>query len=94
MKTHSVGLLAAALLLTSCSGTGDGNASKQVAGVIDRFEVVSSADAYGGAMSAGAAGPYTVITGIAHGKLDPAHPDNAGIVDLKAAPQDADGKVA
>ena len=64
------------------------------AGIIDRFEVVSSVDAYGGATPAGAAGPYTVITGIVHGRLAPTHADNAGIVDLDNAPRDAKGYVA
>ncbi len=63
------------------------------AGVIDRFEVVSSVDAYGGATPAGAAGPYVVISGIVHGRLSPTHADNAGIVDIENAPRDADGYV-
>jgi hypothetical protein len=61
--------------------------------VIDRFEVLSSVDAYSGATPGGAAGPYTVVTGIVHGKLDPNHADNADIVDLKLAPVGADGLV-
>ncbi len=65
----------------------------QAAGIIDRFEVVSSADAYGGATPSGAAGPYTVITGIVHGRLLPTHADNAGIVDIGGAPVDAGGYV-
>jgi hypothetical protein len=63
------------------------------AGIVDRFEVVSTVDAYGGATPAGAAGPYSVVTGIVHGRLLPTHPDNAGIVDLDRAPTDADGYV-
>lgn len=63
------------------------------AGVVDRFEVVATQEAYRGATPAGAAGPYVVITAIAHGRLDPAHPDNAAIVDLALAPRDADGWV-
>jgi hypothetical protein len=66
---------------------------QRVAGVVDRFEVVSTVDAWGGATPAGAAGPYTVVTGIVHGRLLPTHPDNAGIVDLAGAPRDADGYV-
>jgi hypothetical protein len=66
---------------------------QRVAGVVDRFEVVSTVDAWGGATPAGAAGPYTVVTGIVHGRLLPTHPDNAGIVDLASAPRDADGYV-
>ncbi|KQP49599.1 alpha/beta hydrolase domain-containing protein [Pseudorhodoferax sp. Leaf274] len=85
-------LAAAPWLLLGC---GSNPQPHQVwrAGQVDRFEVVSTADAYNGATPAGAAGPYTVVTGIVHGKLDPRHPDNAGIVDLDKAPMDADGKV-
>ncbi|WP_077037913.1 alpha/beta hydrolase domain-containing protein [Pelomonas sp. KK5] len=64
------------------------------AGFVDRFEVVSSVDAYNGATPSGAAGPYVVVTGIVHGKLDPRHPDNAGIADIDKAAVDADGYVA
>lgn len=63
------------------------------AGVVDRFEIVSTQDAYNGATPAGAAGPYVVITAVVHGRLDPAHPDNADVVDLALAPRDADGWV-
>jgi hypothetical protein len=66
---------------------------QRVAGMVDRFEVVSTVDAWGGATPAGAAGPYTVVTGVVHGRLLPTHPDNAGIVDLASAPRDADGYV-
>ena len=55
--------------------------------------MLSSVDAYGGATPAGAAGPYTVITGVVHGRLLPAHPDNAGIVDIANVPKDADGYI-
>ena len=65
----------------------------RAAGVIDRFEVLSSSDAYNGATPAGAAGPYTVITGIVHGRLLPSHPDNAGIVDIANVPKHADGYI-
>ena len=68
-------------------------AQQRMAGMVDRFEVVSTVDAWGGATPAGAAGPYTVVTGIVHGRLLPTHPDNAGIVDLASAPRDADGYV-
>ena len=65
----------------------------RAAGIIDRFEVQSTVDAYGGATPAGAAGPYTVISGVVHGRLLPGHADNAGIVDLANVPKDADGYV-
>ena len=95
----------AVALLTACavnprpnlqmlsSTTPSAAAQSRVAGLVDRFEVVSSVDAYGGATPAGAAGPYTVISGIVHGRLLPTHADNAGIVDLDRAPRDADGYV-
>ena len=88
---HLLSVIAAAALLSACGS--DDNNNSMPAGVVDQLEVVSSVDAYGGATPAGAAGPYTVITGIVHGKLDPSHPDNAGIVDLGNAPRDADGFV-
>jgi hypothetical protein len=62
------------------------------AGRIVRLEILSTHDAYGGA-SFGTVGPYEVITGIVHGELDPNNPANAGIVDLKLAPRNADGFV-
>ena len=89
---YLISLLAAAALLSACGGDDDTPATP--AGVIDHFEVVSTADAYGGATPAGAAGPYSVITGIVHGKLNPLHPDNAGIADIANARTDAEGYVA
>ena len=81
-------------LLAGCSGGGNSTASGPTpAGTVDQFQVVSSVDAFGGATPAGAAGPYVVISGIVHGKLDPKNPDNAGIVDLAGAPVDSTGMV-
>lgn len=86
--------LGLASLLAGCFGGGSSTPTTvSPAGVIDQFQVVSTVDAYGGATPAGAAGPYEVITGIVHGKLDPKSPDNAGIVDLTNAPLDAKGYV-
>jgi hypothetical protein len=62
------------------------------AGYVDRLEILSTYDAYGGT-SFGNVGPYQVIVGVVHGKIDPNHPANAGIVDLKLAPRDANGLV-
>lgn len=87
-----IALAAVPLLLLGCGGNDDAPKARR-AGHVDRFEVVSTTDAYNGATPAGAAGPYTVVTGIVHGRLDPKHPDNAGIVDLDKAAIDADGKV-
>lgn len=61
-------------------------------GYVDQLEIVSTYPAYGGA-SFGTVGPYTVIVAIAHNKLDPDNPANAGIVDVKLAPRDAHGMV-
>src|SRR5215468_8857585 len=41
----------------------------------------------------GAAGSYVRIKGVARGMLDPAAPENAGIVDLDKAPRNAGGLV-
>ena len=85
----------ALLVLVSSVALADedgGDRDGQRAGYIDRLETVSTYDAYGGA-SFGEVGPYQVIVAIAHGKLDPRHPANAGIVDLKLAPRDGDGLV-
>lgn len=93
MKTI-ITLAATATMLWGCGGSSGGSTSSAPAGMVDQLQIVSTVDAYGGATPAGAAGPYTVITGIVHGKLNPNHPDNAGIVDLASAPVGADGYVA
>ena len=92
MKIALVGILCGAALLAGCS-RGD-SANNKSAGVIDRFEIISTVDAYNGATPPGAAGPYQVITGIVHGKIVAADAKNAGIVDLANAPVDADGYVS
>jgi len=92
MKLALVGTLCGAALLAGC-GRGSSADSKS-AGVIDRFEIVSTVDAYNGATPPGAAGPYQLITGIVHGKIVAADAKNAGIVDLANAPVDADGYVS
>jgi len=63
------------------------------AGFIKSFQVISTAPAFGGATPAGAPGPYEVITAVVHGALDPHAPLNAGVVNLKNAPVDAQGYV-
>ena len=98
---HLASLFTAVALLAACNDNSSPPPppppppppAPQAAGIVDRFEVVSSVDAYGGATPAGAAGPYTVITGIVHGRLLPSHADNAGIVDIASAPTDAGGYV-
>ena len=76
-------------------GTDGGVASVPPAskpGYVDRLELSAPTDAYGGA-TFGDAGAYEVIAGVVHGKLDPKHPANSGIVDLNLAPVGADGLV-
>jgi hypothetical protein len=63
------------------------------AGYIDRLEIRNRTDAFEG-RSFGSVGPYEYIAAVAHGKLDPMHPANAGIVDLDKAPRGEDGYVA
>jgi Alpha/beta hydrolase domain len=86
-------LVALALLATLSGAAGAGSAalaqnapgSRDAPG-IDWLEIKSIIDAYGGA-SFGAAGSYEYIAAVAHGRLDPKDPANAGIVDLDRAPR-------
>ncbi len=74
---------------TPDSGTPDAG---PVAGIIEQLQIVSTYPAYDGG-TFGTVGQYTVISGIVHGRLNPNHPANAGIVDLGLAPVDSDGMV-
>jgi len=77
---------------TPDSGTPDSGPGP-VAGLVDRLEIVATYDAYDGG-TFGTVGVYEVVTGIVHGKVNPTHPANAGIVDLSLAPVDpTDGMV-
>lgn len=87
--SHPFRWLMLALLLSPLAAFG---APGGKAGYIDRLEITATYDAYGGA-SFGDAGPYQVVAGIVHGKLDPANAANAGIVDIALAPRDARGLV-
>ena len=62
------------------------------AGYVDQLEIKGRYDAYNGQYF-GYVGPYEVVYGIVHGKLDPRNPSNAGIVDLTLAPKDSQGMV-
>jgi hypothetical protein len=62
-------------------------------GFVNRLEILKTYDAYGG-VSFGKTGAYEVIVGIVHGKLDPHHAANVGIVDIDLAPTDANGLVS
>lgn len=48
---------------------------------------------FAGGQSFGDVGPYDVLVGVARFAVDPDHPRNADVVDLKLAPRNADGKV-
>jgi alpha/beta hydrolase family protein len=61
-------------------------------GELVRWEIAKR-EPYAMGKPRGAAGPYEQWTGTVHFALDPAHPTNNQIVDLKLAPRDADGKV-
>ena len=54
---------------------------------------VTAIDNFADRFEFGAAGPYLRIRGVARGALDPAAPENAGIVDLDKAPRNAAGLV-
>ena len=59
---------------------------------VTRIEIASQAP-FAGGRSFGATGPYVRVIGRFHGELDPTHPSNRNIVDLRAAPRNARGKV-
>jgi len=60
--------------------------------MITAIEITARAPFVGGA-SFGATGAYERLDGVAIGELDPAHPGNAGIVNLDKAPRNARGNV-
>ena len=59
---------------------------------IVRIEVTSQAP-FAGGRSFGAAGPYLRVTGRFHGELDPTHPANRNIADIRQARRNARGNV-
>ena len=59
---------------------------------ITRLEVVSTAP-FAGGKAFGAAGSYVRVAGRFYGELDPTHPANRNIVDIRAAPRNRRGKV-
>src|SRR5258705_12230609 len=71
---------------------GHGDDRDRRAGYIDRLEIVSTYDAYGGG-SFRNVGPHPVIVAVAHGKLDPPHRAHAGVIDLGLSPRDEEGLV-
>jgi len=70
---------------------GDGPRQRR-AGSIDWLEIKQLSPAFAGT-SFGEVGPYDLIVAVAHGKLDPRHRANLGIVDLDKAARGSDGKV-
>ena len=59
---------------------------------LTRFEIRRRGP-YAGGQSFGEVGAYEQVDGIAHLAVDPLHPANAAIVDLKLAPRNAAGRV-
>ena len=59
---------------------------------VTRIEVTSQLP-FAGGRAFGASGPYLRVAGRFHGELDPAHPANRNIVDIRQAPRNARGKV-
>ena len=59
---------------------------------LTRFEITARRT-YAGGRSFGSVGTYEQVDGIAHFAVDPMHPANAPIVDLKLAPRNAAGRV-
>src|SRR5690348_5584152 len=59
---------------------------------LDRLEITSRAP-YFDDRSFGDAGDYERIDGVAHFSVDPEHPANATIVDLRLARRDENGRV-
>ena len=54
---------------------------------------ISSTSPFAGGKSFGATGPYVRVIGRFHGELDPTHPGNRGIVDIRLAPKNERGNV-
>ena len=59
---------------------------------VTRLEISAQAP-YAGGKAFGAAGPYVRVSGRFYGELDPTHPSNRNIVDIRLAPRNARGKV-
>lgn len=88
--------LGVALAVTLAAGAAQAQSQTQTlapAGIIRDFTIIATTPAFGGATPPGAAGPYELISAVAHGALDPRAAANAGIADLSGAPRAADGRV-
>ena len=80
-------------ILAACQAPSGPTAGARAGGVVESLEIRSRGPAFGGARF-GDVGAYELISGTVSGRLDPDHPANADIVDLKRAPREADGWVA
>jgi hypothetical protein len=67
-------------------------AARPAAAAVSRVTVEARQDILGG-RPIGTVGGYEKLTGVVELSLDPEHPANAAIVDLKRAPRDAAGRV-
>ena len=92
MKRLSRSLAALPLLTGAAFAAPPDDGRSAGAGYVDQLEINGMYSAYNGQYF-GNVGPYQVIYGIVHGKLDPKNPANAGIVDLALAPKDSQGMV-
>src|SRR5262245_27478172 len=61
-------------------------------GGISEIRITRIEPAFGG-KSFGRAGPYEILSGKAHGTIDPTAPANLGLTNLNLAPLNADGVV-
>ena len=59
---------------------------------VTRIEITAQAP-FAGGKAFGTTGPYVRVAGRFHGELDPTHPANRNIVDIRLAPRNARGKV-
>jgi hypothetical protein len=59
---------------------------------LTRIQITSTAP-FAGGKAFGATGPYMRVIGRFHGELDPTHPANRGIVDIRLAPRNERGRV-
>jgi hypothetical protein len=78
--------LALLAVLAACSSKRGGQPAPPAAW-IERFEVTSRKPAFGGA-NFRPAGVYELITAVASVRIDPYHPANRDITDLKFATED------
>lgn len=59
---------------------------------VERIEIIAR-EAFAGGVAFGAGGAYERLDGLVHLAVDPEHPANSAIIDLRLAPRDDDGLV-